>query len=221
MFNDRFKSKTLLGDLPILVIEPNANYRMTMKGFLQNFGIKNVKFTHSSKEAQNLLLTTDPGIIICEWNQPDVNGIQLCKELKSQPRYANVPFLLLSVENLKKDVSWAVVSMVLKPFSQQEFETSLQQAQNDKQIRLTICLPRQNTAKRYKAKKLVETVIKVKPHSARGWQYCTVHRKNGQKDMAKIYLKNLEINRRMDAIAISWRYTRKKRTSINYKSMPR
>ena len=40
MFNEKFKAKSLLGDKPILVIEPNANYRMTMKGFLQNFGIK-------------------------------------------------------------------------------------------------------------------------------------------------------------------------------------
>ena len=209
MFNEKFKAKSLLGDKPILVIEPNANYRMTMKGFLQNFGIKGVKFTHSSKEAKNLLLTMDPGIIICEWNQPDINGIQLCKELKSQPRYVNVPFLLLSVENLKKDIVLAsevgIDGYLLKPFSQQEFEASLQTTlrtimepnpMNNLLAKAEYCL---NQKLYDKAQKLVETAIKVRPNSARALSIlASIHKLNGLKDQAKSLLE--------DAIAINPSY---------------
>ena len=213
MFSEKFKSKSLLDDKPILIVEPNANYRMTMKGFLQNFGIKNVKFTHSSKEAKNLLLTIDPGLIVCEWNQPDTNGIQLCKELKAQPRYANVPFLLLSVENLKKDIVLAsevgIDGYLLKPFSQQEFEASLQQTLkivmepnpiNNLLAKAEYCLHQ----KLYdKAQKLVETAIKVKSNSARALSIlASIHKINGLKDQAKSLLEDaVSINPSyMDAI---------------------
>ena len=165
------------------------------------------------KKQKNILMSIDPGLIICEWNQPDINGIQLCRELKSQPRYVNVPFLLLSVENLKKDVFLAsevgIDGYLLKPFSQQEFEVALQSALktinepnpiNNLLAKAEYCY-KQNLFD--KAQKLVETAIKVKPNSARAKTIlASIQIENGNKAVAIQLLEEaiLENPSYMDAI---------------------
>jgi tetratricopeptide (TPR) repeat protein len=100
-----------------------------MKGFLSNLKITNYKFVSTVRDAKISLLTMDVGLFICEWSLKDMNGIQFCREIKENPRHAQTPFLLLSVENLKKDVILAsevgIDGYLLKPFSFEEFRDSV------------------------------------------------------------------------------------------------
>ena len=124
-----FGARNLLLNQSVLIIEPTLNYKNSMKGFLSNLKITNYKFVSTIRDAKISLLTMDVGLFICEWSLKDMNGIQFCREIKENPRHQQTPFLLLSVENLKKDVILAsevgIDGYLLKPFSFEEFRDSV------------------------------------------------------------------------------------------------
>lgn len=121
--------REILGQKFVLVIEPTLNYKNSLKGFFSNLKVTNVKFVSSVKEAKVALLTLDVGLFICEWSLKEQNGIQFCREIRENSRLQTVPFLLLSVENMKKDVVLAgevgIDGYLLKPFSYEEFRDAL------------------------------------------------------------------------------------------------
>jgi len=121
--------KEILGSKFVLVIEPTLNYRNSIKGFFSNLKVSNYKFVSTVKEAKVVLLTLDVGLFISEWSLKQTNGIQFCREIRENIRYEAVPFLLLSVENLKKDVILAsevgIDGYLLKPFSYEEFKEAV------------------------------------------------------------------------------------------------
>jgi tetratricopeptide (TPR) repeat protein len=108
-----------------LVVEPHANYRATLRSFLTNLGLKNVKLVNSVEEARRELLTLSVAFVISEWNIGDTNGITFCRELKSVASNKNVAFLLITAENLRDDVVLAseggVDGYLLKPFTFDDF----------------------------------------------------------------------------------------------------
>jgi tetratricopeptide (TPR) repeat protein len=114
-----------LKDRFILVLEPRANYRASLKNFLLNLKVKQVRFVGSVAEAKREMLTLKVGLFICEWLLPEKNGLQFCRELRKDKQYKATPFLLLSTENLRKDVILAseggVDAYLLKPFSYEDF----------------------------------------------------------------------------------------------------
>jgi tetratricopeptide (TPR) repeat protein len=113
----------------IIVLEPSPNYRVSLKNFLANLKVKNVRIVRSVAEAKREMLTLKVGMVICEWVLPEKNGLQFCRELRRDKNYKTTPFLLLSTENLRKDVILAseggVNSYLLKPFSYEDFCTQL------------------------------------------------------------------------------------------------
>ncbi len=109
----------------VLIIEPKANYRTSIKQFLFNLKVKNIKACSTTAEAKREMLTTKIGIFITEWNLSEQNGLHFCRDLRKDKNYSETPFLLLSVENLKKDIVLAsevgINGYLLKPFSYEDF----------------------------------------------------------------------------------------------------
>lgn len=118
-----------LGERWIIVAEPNGNYRVSIKQFLFNLRLSQVKIVNNAAEARRELEAVEPGLLIVEWNLPDQNGLQFCRDLRKNPLYRDLPVLLLSVENLKRDVVLAsevgIAGYILKPFSFEDFTLQL------------------------------------------------------------------------------------------------
>ncbi len=114
-----------LGDKVVLVIEPSLNYRTSIKQFLTNLKIKNIKLVGSVADARRMMLTAKIGLFIVEWSLDEVNGLMFCRQVRKESAYQQTPFLILSVENLKKDVVLAsevkIDGYLLKPFSYEDF----------------------------------------------------------------------------------------------------
>lgn len=108
-----------------MVVEPSPNYKNSIKQFLLNLKVNRVKFVSSVADARREMLTTRVGLFIVEWSLDSINGIQFCRELRKDPLYKDTPFLLMSVENLKKDVILAsevrIDAYMIKPFSYEDF----------------------------------------------------------------------------------------------------
>lgn len=114
-----------LGDRVVLVIEPSATYRTAMKNFFYKLRIKTVRYVTSASEARQEMLAIKVGLIICEWQLPEKNGLIFCRELRREKKYMNTPFLLLSGDTFRSYVILAsevgIDGYLMKPFSFEEF----------------------------------------------------------------------------------------------------
>lgn len=115
----------LLGDKVVVIVEPSQNYRASLRQFLANMRARKVRCFASAEEARKVLYQRDVGLFIVEWLMPGTNGLQFRKELRASLHAREIPFLLLSMENLEGDIVLAsevdVDGYLLKPFSYEEF----------------------------------------------------------------------------------------------------
>lgn len=125
MGNDHKIINEFIGDRYVIVVEPTPNYRVSIKQFLHNLRVNHVKIVANSTEARRELDTVEVGLLIIEWNLPEINGLQFCRSLRKNPIFRDLPIILLSVENLKRDIVLAsevgIAGYMLKPFSYEDF----------------------------------------------------------------------------------------------------
>lgn len=166
-----------LGSNAVLVIEPNANFKTSIKNFLSNLKIKAIRIVGSVGEARREMLTTKVGLFICEWQLPEKNGLIFCRELRREKAHHSTPFLLLSTENLRKDVILAseggIDGYLLKPFSYEDFCTQLEQlltqAKNPSPVNAILDRAETHLEQNefWVAESLLKEALNIKPTSAR------------------------------------------------------
>ncbi len=73
-------------------------------------------------------------LLITDLNMPDLNGIELTKEVRQLPQYKRIPILMLTSEKDTKKKQEAlnsgVTAIVQKPFEREEFIKTVKRALN-------------------------------------------------------------------------------------------
>jgi DNA-binding response OmpR family regulator len=83
--------------MKILLIEDHAELAMQLGGFLGGLGW-DIDFSSTGKQGISLALGNEYDLIILDLNLPDIDGIQVCKEIKSKSKI-NVPVLMLTARD--------------------------------------------------------------------------------------------------------------------------
>ncbi|MGA1265352.1 MAG: response regulator [Prochlorothrix sp.] len=104
----------------ILVVDDIvANLRL-MGEILQPKGY-NVTFAKSGRQALDRIGAAQPDLILLDLMMPDVDGLTVCKQLKAQPKYQNIPIIVLtashSQDHLIEAFEAGAVDYITKPFS--------------------------------------------------------------------------------------------------------
>lgn len=111
----------------ILIVEDNDELRNFMKDCLiENYHIIEAE---NGIDALQQIETNTVDIIISDILMPKMNGLELCNELKSNPAYSHLPFILLSaktdtgtkIEGLKKGAD----VYIEKPFSIEQLKAQI------------------------------------------------------------------------------------------------
>ncbi len=117
--------RDFLGERWILIIEPRMHFRVSMQNFLNRLQCEQALFVSSAEEGRAAARTRKIGLFIAEWQLPDKNGLEICREFRKDPRYRATPYLLMTMENQKADIVLAseggISGYLLKPFSYQDF----------------------------------------------------------------------------------------------------
>ncbi|MCK4307474.1 response regulator transcription factor [candidate division WOR-3 bacterium] len=71
------------------------NFYLTQKGYLVNTA-------NSSKEAFNKLKSEIPDVILLDIMLPDINGIEMCKELKADSDLSSIPVIMVTAKRKRK-----------------------------------------------------------------------------------------------------------------------
>lgn len=111
-------------DTHILVIDDMAAIRSVIEKVLNRAGFSNVTQAEDGSIGweiiqNNIGKESEVGLIICDWNMPNVTGIELLQMVRSSTDLKDLPFLMVTTEGAKSNVlealSAGVSNYVIKP----------------------------------------------------------------------------------------------------------
>src|SRR5919202_6214139 len=86
----------------ILIIDDDPAIQMLLKRTLHSQGYE-VTVASNGEEGLVQAQQLRPGLVICDWNMPRMNGLQVCRKLKTTPELSTTIFILLTSRNSLED----------------------------------------------------------------------------------------------------------------------
>jgi DNA-binding response OmpR family regulator len=82
------------------------------------------------RKAQNMLKTHTIDLVLCDWEMPEMSGLELITWMRSEKRYAKTPFMMITSrgerDHVIKAVTAGVSGYIGKPFTQDNFLAKIQ-----------------------------------------------------------------------------------------------
>ncbi|MFH1985491.1 MAG: response regulator [Pseudomonadota bacterium] len=108
---------------PILVVEDNRVSRQFLEVTLKHAGYK-VAVAENGRQAMDILAKRHYPMIITDWNMPEMNGVELCRAIRTTPRPGYVYILLLTAREGSEDIIDGLEAgadeYLKKPFQKEE-----------------------------------------------------------------------------------------------------
>ncbi|WBU61219.1 response regulator [Paracoccus albus] len=121
---------SLKDQLHVLVVDDMSTSRGLIVQALEAMGIANIHHVASGPEAINLVGRMPVHLVLSDYNMPDMDGLQLLRQLRSDPKSKNIGFILITgkadravVENGK---TLRMNNFIKKPFGPQELKSCLE-----------------------------------------------------------------------------------------------
>ena len=116
----------------ILIVEDSATTRALIRAVIEDMGDFSTVEAGSGFEALKLLPTQEFHLVITDVNMPDINGLEPIHFIKSNPRYGNIPLIIVSTERSEEDkkrgMALGAMAYITKPFKAHELQAVIKQA---------------------------------------------------------------------------------------------
>lgn len=116
-------------NMKILVVDDHESMRRIEKQILNDLGYPNVDMADDGSTALPMLQTGSYDFVICDWNMPKMEGLDLLKAIRADARIARTPVLLVTAESKKEKIIQAaqagVNDYVVKPFNAETIKTKI------------------------------------------------------------------------------------------------
>ena len=116
-------------DLKFLVVDDFSTMRRIIKNLLHDLGYQNVAEAADGTTALPMLQGGEIDFLITDWNMPGMPGLDLLKAVRSDPRLAKMPVLMLTAEAKREQIVEAaqagVSGSVIKPFTAETLKEKL------------------------------------------------------------------------------------------------
>ncbi len=115
----------------ILIVEDSAAMRSMIDSILGDLAGEEFVITEAQNgfEALKLLPRVQFDLILTDINMPDINGLELLAFLKSNPRYREIPTVIITTEGKAEDrqrgLALGADEYLIKPFSPESLVASI------------------------------------------------------------------------------------------------
>jgi len=105
-----------------LVIDDSRAIRMILGRTLNRFGYE-VCSAANGREALDMIGQQDLtlSVILVDWNMPEMNGLDFVKTIRADPRYREVPLMMVTteteIEQMYRALEAGANEYVMKPFT--------------------------------------------------------------------------------------------------------
>ena len=121
-------------DLRFLVVDDFSTMRRIIKNLLNDLGYQNVAEADDGTTALPILQAGEIDFLITDWNMPGMAGLDLLKAVRSDPKLAKMPVLMLTAESKREQIIEAaqagVSGYVIKPFTAETLKEKLDKILN-------------------------------------------------------------------------------------------
>jgi two-component system, chemotaxis family, chemotaxis protein CheY len=108
-------------NMKVMIVDDFATMRRILRNILKQIGFKNIIEAEDGKHALKELKKEKVDLIMCDWNMPEMPGIELLKNVRSDDELKKIPFVMVTAEAQKDNILEAVKSgvsnYVVKPFT--------------------------------------------------------------------------------------------------------
>lgn len=108
-----------MSDVKILVVDDVASMRSVTKSILMVADYSNIILATDGANALEVLKNEAFDLIICDWEMPNMSGLELLIEIRKNEKLKNIPFLMLTSNTDKVKVDVAIkegaTNYVIKP----------------------------------------------------------------------------------------------------------
>lgn len=117
------------GEMKILIVDDSKVMRAIVRRTLcqAGFGGHELQEAANGKEGFDAVGSFEPDLVLCEWNMPELNGIDLLEKLREAGN--EVPFGFVTSEGtpeMRELASGAGAEfLITKPFTAEDFEKTL------------------------------------------------------------------------------------------------
>jgi two-component system chemotaxis response regulator CheY len=113
----------------VLLVEDSRAVRDYVSSILESAGDYEVVEVDNGFEALRALPRADYALIVTDVNMPDVNGIELTRFVRQNPKFSDTPVIVISTDGEHPDTARAMSAganaFLRKPFSAEEFLATL------------------------------------------------------------------------------------------------
>lgn len=98
-----------------LIVDDMPSLREVLKALLKKNGFNQITEANDGQEAYQMMVAAKAAgkqydVIICDWNMPNMNGMEFMKVIKAVDTWKSIPFILLTTESEKAKVMEAIVA---------------------------------------------------------------------------------------------------------------
>ncbi|MFN3075915.1 MAG: response regulator [Alphaproteobacteria bacterium] len=121
-----------IADISVMVIDDNKQAIRLISMMLEDMGVTRIATANDGLSGLQAIQAAKPpfDVIICDWNMPNLTGIELLKKLRSSGKHT--PFIMITgrdtVESAIDAASSGVTSYLPKPFGPEKLEMKILQA---------------------------------------------------------------------------------------------
>ncbi|MBL9119904.1 MAG: response regulator [Phycisphaerae bacterium] len=107
--------------LRVMLIDDSKTMRNIQRTMLTQMGFETLEEAQDGQDALSKLGAFRPELILCDWNMPNLDGLEFVKQARS--RGCTAPIIMVTTESEKTKVVTAiragVNNYVVKPFTQE------------------------------------------------------------------------------------------------------
>lgn len=107
----------------ILVVDDSSMMRLALRGALQESGYDVLEAIHGKEALEKLNSGESIGLIICDVNMPEMDGLTFVRAYRARPELQFIPVLMMTTESdpAKKEEGKAagVRAWMVKPFNKE------------------------------------------------------------------------------------------------------
>ena len=120
-----------------LVVDDFATMRRIIKNILRQAGYDDIVEADDGTTALPRLQTDHIDFVICDWNMPNMTGLDLLKTIRSDEALKETPFLMVTAEaqkdNIIEAIQAGVSNYVVKPFTPEILKEKIEQILSKRQ----------------------------------------------------------------------------------------
>ena len=115
--------------MKVLIVDDFATMRRILRNILKQIGFTNIIEADDGKSAFKELKKEKVDLILCDWNMPEMPGIELLNKVRSDDELKDMPFVMVTAEaqkeNIVEAVKAGVSNYVVKPFTAETISEKL------------------------------------------------------------------------------------------------